>query len=207
MEIDPHYELFQPDVLGPEKLRNLNWFLHCLSSYAGATAARYGCRIQVSRSRLIEAYHFVWEDLDRNLDHNTKSSTTALDHFKHAGFVCFWIRRLLPIIEVRTVDSAAVNQATRGMSGAQIGAAQNSFFGYGNEIFAFTIGWYITAYFESQRIDGEDVVKLRELVSPIDTLAARSAFLSDIVMTMKRKNNSPHSLYLLYKSFFQGLHY
>jgi hypothetical protein len=155
-------------------------------------ASRWGCGVQLSVRRLGEAFDFWREDRTRTLAEGIATSVT-LDHFKHASFIAFWLRRMLPINQTLVVSAyKSVREDTDANDD------QKFFLRYGNELCALLIGFQVCFFYEVGRRRGVQPVHaldLRRYSLPRQTIA-------DFVMILKHKNMSPHALYLMYKSLF-----
>lgn len=144
---------------------------------------------RLSRARLLEA-HGAWKkDMERVGDHENKLDA-GLDHFKRAGHLAFWLRRMSPIVEF--VDETQ-NIADGGEY--ELDNRENDFrdlmAGHANEYIAFDIGFQFCKFYEIA----------------IGSTRANSINLDeDYIRTtchfMKYKQVSPHSLFMIYKSLF-----
>jgi hypothetical protein len=199
------YDLFQEDII--VRLKDRAWFIKCMTYNIVFVARQYGCLAIVSRMRIGEAYDYWVEDTDRTLRDGMPGGTEELDHFKHASFMAFWIRRRLPINKIIFQASLGERQDRKFTDD------QKFFTTYANEICAFSIGMKICLFYHGNIVEqaaqanqdtkaGDHSVSWlqRYLASPLVQL--RKPLLADIVMILKHKNVSPHGIYLFYRAFF-----
>lgn len=190
-----NYSLLQDGII--ERLEDADFFIQCMSRNYAILADKWDCWVSLGSRRFREAHNFWREDVDRVKREDMPAETKQLDHFKHASYIAFWLRRMLPIYftNARPFDSkTAVNKENVG-----------EFFKYGNEIIALLIGFQICLFYESSR-----VVEHEKGITPIypDRAAYLRGFkfphalLHDFATVLKHKNISPHSLYLMYKALF-----
>ncbi|MBF0604575.1 MAG: hypothetical protein HQL07_12895 [Nitrospirae bacterium] len=138
----------------------------------------YGLDPYFSRQYTEEVYDAWIDDLKRVSRHDMKSE--ELDHFKHASHLCFWIRRMGPILELMEKDSFPPD--SHGDKGRELDLITK----YRNEYLAFRIGLTICGDFEPHS-------KHPKLT--YDYIASLCRF-------MRYKHVSPHALFLIYKSLF-----
>lgn len=191
------YSLFDKHVM--DKLGASESFIELMIPNYNFIANRVGCETVMSKRRLSEA-HMLWQtDVARTLNEGISKSSKKLDHFKHAAFLAFWLRRLNPINETLLLN------ADDPVSAHLMTDPRIQFFRYGNEMAAIQIGFQICLFFECARTfpKGGKVANLHG--SRIDYLRkARfpAELLCDYAMILKHKSMSPHSLYLMYRSLF-----
>lgn len=193
------YYLLQDEII--ERLKDREWFIRCIGRNYQQLAARWGCRVHMSVRRLGEAHDFWLEDVDRVLKVGIQAGTTDLDHFKHASFIAFWLRRMIPVNDTnREPQSVMARTATS--------AEQSKFFRYGNELCALLIGFQLCLFYESSKAlekDGKIVPVVPDRMAYIKEINFPEGLRDDFAMVLKHKNISPHSLYLLYKSLFANI--
>ena len=194
---DGDYSLFQENIIA--QLEDRQWFIRCMAFNYSQLAARWGCGVQLSVRRLGEAYDFWREDHTRTLAEGIEATSISLDHFKHASFIAFWLRRMLPINQ-----TLVVSRFRSIPDDPSADENQRFFLRYGNELCALLIGFQICLFYEAglKRSSGY-VYEIR--TNPIERLKQFSFpqnIIADFVMILKHKNMSPHALYLLYKSLF-----
>jgi hypothetical protein len=159
--------------------------------------------VQMSVRRLGEAYDFWQEDTRRALAEGSRPETRELDHFKHASFITFWLRRLCPVNETFLNRSFPNGRLRRGVS-----EVQEHFLRCGNELCAFLIGLQICIHYEVMLREARqpNVVNLRvHTASFLQTCRLDDELLDDFVMILKHKNVSPHAIYIAFRSFFTNL--
>src|SRR5438874_2876380 len=127
-------------------------------------------------------------------------TSVSLDHFKHASFIAFWLRRMLPINQ-----SLVVSKYKSVPEDTDANDDQKFFLRYGSELCALLIGFQICVFYEAGKtpqgaadLHPDRLQNLKNYRLPQQTIA-------DFVMILKHKNISPHALYLLYKSLFTTL--
>ncbi len=199
-EVNPfrEYTIFQKDIL--IRLENRRWFIDCIGFNYSNLAERWQCSTVLSERRLGEAFDFWKEDQIRTLTEGIQTGSSSLDHFKHASFIGFWLRRMLPINTTLLISTYKVVPEEDGAT-----EDQQFFLRYGNELCAFLIGFQLCLFYESSIIfDGDNVVYLRpeKRIEYLKKCMISTITISDFVMILKHKNMSPHALYLLYKSLF-----
>lgn len=192
------YSLFDKRVM--EKLSDPHRFVELMIPNYNFIANRVGCEAVMSKRRLSEA-HMLWQtDLARTLNEGISKATKKLDHFKHAAFLAFWLRRLNPINETQLLDE--VNAVpVHLMKDPRV-----QFFRYGNEMAALQIGFQICLFFECARNfpKGGNVESLggAKRIDYLRQMRFPAELLADYAMILKHNSMSPHSLYLMYRSLF-----
>jgi len=98
--------------------------------------------------------HFRWTK-DISSVRTKEFEGGQLDHFKYAGFLCYWLRRCPPLYDVaRNIDTAIAGIRHRDPNKILIQ--------YGNVFAAFDIGLRICHYWESARTDINYHLEVRE---------------------------------------------
>lgn len=187
--------LFQSDII--QRLRDRGWFIDCMASNFSFLARRWGCRVALSKRRLGEAHDFWLEDVNRTLKTGIEEGTKELDHFKHASFIAFWLRRMIPINSTYKMDA---NKA-----GDTVASDTKRFLQYGNELCALLIGFQLCLFYECSKVaesKGTVIPLIRDRLTYLKSIQFPDNLKNDFAMVLKHKNISPHSLYLLYKSLF-----
>ena len=146
-----------------------------------------GLTIEVCPQRLKSAHKLWHEDLNRSAQNDMGGG--HLDHFKHAGYLAFWIRRATPVIRI-DFDKSKYDRLS-----ASDKYYVDFLIQFSNEHLAFTLGYEICLFFECYRVG-----------MPLDPKAFgySSAFAHDMNSTLKRKNMSPHALNLIYRALFMA---
>lgn len=118
-----------------------------------------------------------------------------LDHFKRAGFLCYWLRRCPPLVDLtRNTDTQFAGVSHRD-------GPKRILVQYGNVYAAFDIGLRICRYWEAARNDIEYPPEIRKKIKNF-SIPHHSEYIADMCYTLAEKNISPHSLNMLYKSLF-----
>ncbi|KQO42487.1 hypothetical protein ASF08_12850 [Methylobacterium sp. Leaf85] len=143
---------------------------------------------QLSRARLDEVHGAWTKDLER-VEENENQLEEGLDHFKRAGHLAFWLRRMGPVVDfidysVNIADGIEYNLSEKEAD------FRDLMFGHANEYIAFDIGLQYCKFYEPQT-----------------SLRAQGITLSDDYTRttchfLKYKQVSPHSLFMIYKSLF-----
>lgn len=139
--------------------------------------------------------HFRWLK-DINSVREKEYNGGALDHFKSAGFLCYWLRRCPPLYDLVTnpdIQFARIRHRE----------PKKVLIQYGNVFAAFDIGLRICRYWESARTDIAYPDPVRTSIMNFE-VSPRSEYIEDICYTLAEKNISPHSLNMLYKSLFMA---
>lgn len=199
---DDEFLLYDAGVI--DRLCDRAFFHDAISQFYIRLAEKFGCNVDLSMRRLGEAHDYWQGDVERTLAMGTDHETTELDHFKHAAFIAFWLRRLVLINNIwfRPEDRHSAAAGDTAPSPMQI-----QFYRFGNEICALFAGFYICLAYEtyamSKRREREgnmqvisDGVFVREMPSHL---------MSEYPKLLKHKNISPHALYMLYRSLFDNL--
>jgi len=196
------YTLFQAEILN--LLNDRKWFIECMAINFYCIGSRWGCSVEVSERRLGEACDFWKVDAKRTLDSGIEKGAKELDHFKHASFIAFWLRRQIPINKTMFLRAGG-----RVHSGIACSSEQKFFIQYGNEICALGIGLELCLYYEfiGKNTSTSNVQSITpDRLDYIKSCKLKSDSIRDYTMVLKHKNMSPHALYLLYKSLFTNLH-
>jgi hypothetical protein len=144
----------------------------------------------ISSPRIYDTWTCWCADLDRVLKHEPKIPD-GLDHFKRAGHLAFWLRRMSPVVDAEDIRQMYSYQET-----PENIALQDDFrkllYAYGNEYLAFDLGYQFCRFYELE--DGS----LRA-----STLTLDEEYLRTVCHYFKFKTVSPHGIFLIYKSLFQ----
>ena len=194
----------------PNAIRNLKdraSFIEIIGQFYVKTAEAFGCSVSVSSRRLGEAYDFWIGDEARALHFGTEVETTELDHFKHAAFIAFWLRRLIPISDIWFDRDDRVAAIAGDADSTAPSEAQIRFYRVGNELTALLVGFYICLGVETlqmtQRITRAGNTRVISDATGVRQIPGH--FLTEYPKLMKHKNVSPHALYMVYRSLFDTL--
>lgn len=144
---------------------------------------------RLSRPRIIEAHGAWTKDLER-VGANENKLQDGLDHFKRAGHLAFWLRRMGPIVEF-------VDETSNIADGSdyQLDDHERNFRdlmeGHANEYMAFDIGFQFCKFYEIS-VDSKTA----------EALSLDEDYIRTTCHFMKYKQVSPHSLFMIYKSLF-----
>jgi hypothetical protein len=190
-------------VLGASECDGQNFTLHDRVQFIEAAhynyneiAALYHCKCDMSARRLGEAYDYWQEDIARTLKNGIESPSETLDHFKHASFIAFWLRRMIPVNDLWNLGPVPVDRR----------AANENFMRFGNEICALFIGFQLCLFYEDARIEAiiasDNSLCNRRFGKELVKTVFPPHLMTEFSMILKHKNMSPYAIYLLYKSLF-----
>lgn len=196
--------LYRSDLL--QCLRNPETFWRVIDRRIFDEAHRYGCHVTCDKSRLMLAHSYFLEDYGRVLDQRMPEGTQDLDAFKLGAYVGFWLRRLIPINRLRIHSTSSERLAFYGSEGdyRHVRPEQEFFSLYGNEIAAFRIAYEIVHYCEVSLAAENTSQSIRSILEST-SLQPSERTVREIAVTLKHKNNSPHSLYITLLSLFDFL--
>lgn len=193
------YDLLQPDIIN--KLQDRSFFIKAVVSNYALAAQQVGLAPLCSERRTSEAYFYWQSDIKRTLSEGIEATTVELDHFKHAAFIPFWLRRVIPINEIRV-------ELPQGEDKSSLRYQRRiRYYKFGNELSSFLIGYKICANYEAGRIYAADS-KVKPIITRLDYLKSlhlRDEFLDDFLMLIKHKSMSPYSVYMMYRSLFSKI--
>jgi hypothetical protein len=124
---------------------------------------------------------------------NKEYDGQPLDHFKRAGFLCFWLRRCPPLYGF-SLNPDPIISSVRSRGGHD----RTELF-YGNQLASFDIGFRICRYWEAARRASPEA---RERVLRFQP---DKDFIADACYISSNKTVSPHSIGLNYRSLFASL--
>lgn len=186
----PRRPLHNPDVL--ELLKEQETFVNTIANEYVDVCQPWGFVPLISDWRLRDAHNFWQEDTERMLRENMPEGTTDLDHFKHAAFIAFWLRRLVPINELHRGDLQDKQPAPEEVQ---------EFMRYVNELCALHVGFQICLGVElAKKLELQR--EMKDVIHATAELAMPSQLVRDTVVYLKHKNVSPHALYLQFRSLF-----
>jgi len=197
------FDLFQEDIL--KKLsQDVNFFQGCIAFNFFNGAKKFWCDISLSKHKLREAWEFWVADLDRLLEHDSDHKTKELDEFKQCAFLTFWIRRHQPIKSIHAHNIPSGNFADVRQN------LQRWYSKYGDDFGAIEVGSTICLNYCGSSIKMSETttkgdprrVQFQSRKNYLSTFRRRKDFWADFAMIMKHKNNSPHSITLIYEALF-----
>lgn len=200
---EDEFLLFESGVIEKIKVRPV--FQKAIVQFIQRTAEVFGCHVTLSARRLDEAHDFWIGDVKRTLNTATTEDTTELDHFKHAAFIAFWLRRLVPINDIYFLNESRVPSAA-GADNTAPTDAQINFYRFGNELCALCVGFYICLAYETYAMAMREASDSTPVIyDGVGVKALPSNFLWEYPGLLKHKNVSPHGMYMLYRSLFDRL--
>jgi hypothetical protein len=176
-----------------DKLRDPKWFHDFVEHQYKRVVFDMEPVVPVLSEYWIGQAHFRWTK-DVAVVSSKEYGGRPLDHFKYAGFLCYWLRRCPPLSELATNPDLAI-------AGIRYRDPKKILVQYGNVFAAFDIGLRICRYWESARRDIGYSEEVRDKIMRF-SIPQRSEYIEDICYTLAEKNISPHSLNMLYKSLF-----
>jgi hypothetical protein len=178
-----------------ENLHNRIFFVDAMNHNYNIIAERYHCACLMSERRLIEAYDYWQEDAKRTLQNGIGEGTKSLDHFKHASFIAFWLRRTNPVNDIKGWSPVPLVERDD----------VSNFYQFGNEICALMVGFQLCVFYQLGPLTGNSVVAMRSRLQNILSMRLPPELLHDFATILKHKSMSPYAIYLLYRSLFQTL--
>lgn len=176
------YGLYRRDVLRilkfgqPLHLSEQAAFWSIISEQYDEIASTFGCEVELSSIKLLEAQKYWIHDLE----HIAVDESEEPDHFKHAGWLCHWLRKKMPASKIIIHDETKLT---------------NTFEEYYSEVIAFTIGFRLVLFHECCARGYDDSM----IVNTLNNYSTLSP-LHDFLVYLSHKNVSPHAIYLIYKS-------
>lgn len=205
-EGDDEFLIYDPGAI--QKLQaDRTYFKRAIAQFYVKVAETFGCNIVLSDRRIGEAHDFWMDDVERVLEHDVPEATIALDHFKHAAHLAFWLRRHIPINDVVFRKDRLVAGDSTGGEPSGPTKAQVQFMSYGNELCALYVGFYICLAYEVCAMAKRDSKKGQTTVvsDGIGVKRLPPHFQAEYPKLLKHKPVSPHALYMLYRSLFDTL--
>jgi len=181
-------------------------FIETLKGFFDSHATAWDCRLTISYRRLGEAYDFWRADVDRTLAKGIAGETTELDHFQHAAFIAFWLRRAVPINDIWWVKGSRSEVVESSLPTVQHVAFKPSneqafFARYGNELCSLSAGYYVCLAYEAAPKQAD--TEVGNVEKKLLAAAPGRRFLFEFPKLLKHKNMSAHGLYMMYYSMFQ----
>ena len=175
-------ELCRPDIF-EELKKDEDKFAKIISRELGRTVLYHGHRINLSTTKIHEAYEFWCNDLQRVKFHELATSSD-LDHFKQSAHLVYWLRRANPINEIFYAEADPTAEELRW---------HDLLKHYGIQFTSFQLGFDLCRFFESEKIGS--VYYTNDFELDYD-------FYATVSHMLKTKNVSPHSIFIIYKSLF-----
>lgn len=159
-------------------------------------------RATISRYNIVEAYTLYKKDIKRL--EKIENAGEEIEQYKKLAFLVYWLRRLSPITAILgSHDKISVRNPTEQQKFLAI---------YANEFCAFDIGFRIGRFIASRNVELDCESPTRLLLAldkdtrigpeEIRYYSITKKHLIDVCAMLKEKNVSPHSLYLLFSSYF-----
>lgn len=183
----PPYHLYHPEMPGLLHKGLPPFFFNFVDYNFNRFAGQYGCSVSTSGLRMLDVLDAWRRDASAWLgEMNRQQGTTGLDHFKHAGILAFWLRRRLVIERIRYLQPED--------SRVEPSSTQDRFVEFADELCSFFLGFHFCFRYEYE-----------ERRWDLPTAHLSDDYVATMVTFLKRKNVSPHAMYLIYKSLFADL--
>jgi hypothetical protein len=191
-----------------ERLRREEEFTQIVTAYFTLEGRCYGWDVTCSERRLLLAYSYFIEELGR-AGLIMPDGTLTMDQYKYAAALVFWLRRLLPIEDMQPYDGPMPLGGARDGQDLPLDDRREFFAKYGDEVAAFRIGHLLCQYAHishlmRQRDSGTTVTLQRGAPTERAFAHVSADFLHDLVVNLKHKINSQHSIYLVFRSIFEN---
>lgn len=182
----PPYHLYHPDMPRLLLRGESTFFVNLVEYNFNRFAGQYGCSVTISPLRTLEVFDAWRRDSEAWLaEMNRHQGTKGLDHFKQAGILAFWLRRRLVIERIHYLDP----EIESGLKDPF--PIQERFVEFGNEVASFFLGFHFCFRYEFEQRSWD-----------LPTAHLDDDYVATIATLLKRKNVSPHAMYLIYKSLF-----
>lgn len=165
----------------PDKDR-WEFFYETIADEIDVIASHFGCEAQISEIKLLDAQTYWLNDLKRLMI----DESIEPDHFKHAGWLCHWLRKKSVISSLKVFQEERLTEVF-----------ENNF----NEVVAFAIGLKLVIFYECCERDLSDDSIVASTSSGLNV----SLLLRDVAVYLSHKNVSPHAIYLIYKSLMHEI--
>ena len=174
--------LLQEDIIRslkngtPDGKTRWEFFYEVISDEIDQIASHFGCQAELSEIKLLEAQSYWLHDLEGL----RVSESEEPDHFKHAGWLCHWLRKKSVISRLTIFQEERLTDV---------------FADHFNEYTAFAIGLKMVIFYECCERGISDAAIVRSARS-----VAVPNLIRDVAVYLSHKNVSPHAIYLIYKS-------
>ena len=187
-----NFSIYQGNIFrklreGQGDINREEYFYEAMKLQADRIAARCNLRVTLNPTRVAEAQDLWDHDLKALLNDGKLAATSPYPcEYKHAAFLCFWLRRRVVVESVSLIDSSK--------------PFDKDFMDFKNEYIAFYLALHLViyhAYFKP----GAPVTRQDEMSSfrfPTDLA-------HEALVMLHHKNVSPHALYLFFKALVTNL--
>lgn len=186
----PEYDLLVEDAF--QRLRDVDWFIRAISLHYLETARSFDAAVVMSTERLIQTHDVFWDEADKARIKNLPEGTDSLCQFKLSAYLCFWLRRINPVREIRPFFTLADRREwERGSD--RITPHCEKFMLYGNEIASLVIAVQLAQFLSLNAVSpsGGVVPYSQTHIKEIDRDT-----LMEYGMILKHKNISAQGLYM-----------
>lgn len=165
------------------------FFYSAIKEQAKLLAARCNATVELNPVRVAEAQDLWERDMLALINDKKIQESPYPCEYKHAAFLCFWLRRRLIIESTRPIDPKK-------------GIVDRDFHEYKNEYVAFYTAVHLVL-FHYFRFD-EDATS-EEVAQALKDYQFPKSLTHEVLVMLHHKNVSPHSLYLIFKSLVTPL--
>lgn len=191
-----YFTLFQPNIIDILKTKgkvvnNQNYtsqefFLTSIGLEFEKIAKRFGCGIILNPNK-VKAAHKCWV---ADITGQRISGGGVPDQYKHSGLLAYWLRRK-QIVE--SCEPTITYDADYSKN------HQNEFLKAPSEMLSFILCFNLAAYYTYPRYK----TPTYSLEAFMRDSRATDQYLYDAAHYLENKHVSPHSLYLIYRAFFE----
>ena len=183
-----NYSIFQQDIFrmlkeGKAPETREDFFYEVISGHSSIVAARFNSKVILSPTRLHEAQVLWINDLEGMIEGGKISQPTVEPcEYKHAAFLCYWLRRRVIVESCSRLDTEAP-------------VSNLDFNRFKSEFIALHVSLELLGYhvFSEGAQVGSDMSS---------SVVLSNDFVHEMLVLLHHKNVSPHSLYLIFKALF-----
>lgn len=199
------FDLFSANTI--QTISERESFVAAVGDFFQKYARLWDCSVDVSERRLGDAYDFWRSDTERTLLKGIAGESTTLNHFKHAAFIAFWLRRMVPINNIWWLRDgewreAHSHSATDDLPSDAVvvgpSREQKFFAKFGGELCALMTGYHICLAYE---LSARDIPE-KDWPFVIPQSAPPARFLFEYPKLLKHKNTSSHGIYMMFHALF-----
>lgn len=183
-----NYSIFQQDIFrmlkeGKAPEAKEDFFYEVISRHSNIIAGRFNSKIVLSPSRLHEAQVLWTNDMNSMIEGGKISHPTIEPcEYKHAAFLCYWLRRRLVVESSSRMDES-------------LQVPNQDFNRFKSEFIALHVSLELLVYHVFGKNRKSAPIQRGSGVLP-------SEFVHEMLVLLHHKNVSPHSIYLIFKALF-----
>jgi hypothetical protein len=160
------------------------------SAYVDSVCGEVRLVPTLSRSRISDAHQFWLEDLRRI--ESADGLSNGLDHFKQCGLLAYWLRRTSPLTDLQDYSSPVDGDA--GHLDSEHEDFRDLLVLSASEYFAFDWPFQMCLFHEKTRENKNERA---------DRVQLSREYIRTMCHFLKRKQVSPHAMFLIYRSLFE----